>query len=97
MRFAGAPFAPDAPLLPPPSPRPDAALTPPPPPPAHPPRPRPGPIIEQDITRITHRDAPSDMVRKGKDLERLVLARAVRWHLQDRVLVHDNKTVLFED
>ncbi|KIZ02540.1 formyltetrahydrofolate deformylase [Monoraphidium neglectum] len=56
-----------------------------------------GPIIEQDITRITHRDTPADMVRKGKDLERLVLARAVRWHLQDRVLVHDNKTVLFED
>ncbi|GBF87654.1 formyltetrahydrofolate deformylase [Raphidocelis subcapitata] len=56
-----------------------------------------GPIIEQDITRITHRDAPADMVRKGKDLERLVLARAVRWHLQDRVLVHANKTVVFED
>lgn len=56
-----------------------------------------GPIIEQDITRITHRDTPVDMVRKGKDLERLVLARAVRWHLQDRVLVHDNKTVVFED
>ncbi|KAI8470892.1 MAG: formyl transferase [Monoraphidium minutum] len=56
-----------------------------------------GPIIEQDITRITHRDTPLDMVRKGKDLERLVLARAVRWHLQDRVLVHENKTVVFED
>lgn len=56
-----------------------------------------GPIIEQDITRITHRDSPADMVRKGKDLERLVLARAVRWHLQDRVLVHANKTVVFED
>lgn len=56
-----------------------------------------GPIIEQDITRITHRDSVSDMVRKGRDLERLVLARAVRWHLQGRVLVHNNKTVVFED
>lgn len=56
-----------------------------------------GPIIEQDITRITHRDSVSDMVRKGRDLERLVLARAVRWHLNDRVLVFGNKTVVFED
>lgn len=56
-----------------------------------------GPIIEQDIARITHRDSVSDMIRKGRDLERLVLARAVRWHLQDRVLVFGNKTVVFED
>jgi formyltetrahydrofolate deformylase len=56
-----------------------------------------GPIIEQDITRITHRDSVGDMVRKGTDLERLVLARAVRAHLQDRVLVHGNKTVVFEE
>jgi formyltetrahydrofolate deformylase len=56
-----------------------------------------GPIIEQDITRITHRDMPRDMIRKGRDLERLVLARAVRSHLQLRVLVHNNKTVVFED
>eukprot|EP00775_Hariotina_reticulata_P004671 gene4671-4925_t len=57
-----------------------------------------GPIIEQDITRITHRDSPADMVRKGRDLERLVLARAVRWHLNDRVLVTPHgRTVVFQD
>ncbi|KAK9823587.1 hypothetical protein WJX72_004032 [[Myrmecia] bisecta] len=56
-----------------------------------------GPIIEQDVTRITHRDSVKDMIRKGRDLERLVLARAVRWVLEDRVLVHGNKTVVFED
>lgn len=56
-----------------------------------------GPIVAQDVTRITHTDSPADMVRKGKDLERLVLARAVRWHLHDRVLVHANRTVVFED
>lgn len=56
-----------------------------------------GPIIEQDVTRITHRDSVKDMLRKGRDLERLVLARAVRWVLEDRVLVHGNKTVVFTD
>jgi formyltetrahydrofolate deformylase len=57
-----------------------------------------GPIIEQDITRITHRDTVQDMVRKGRDLERLVLARAVRWHLNDRVLVTPTgRTVVFQD
>lgn len=56
-----------------------------------------GPIIEQDVTRITHRDSVKDMLRKGRDLERLVLARAVRWVLEDRVLVHGNKTVVFND
>jgi len=56
-----------------------------------------GPIIEQAITRITHRDSVQDMIRKGKDLERMVLSRAVRWHLDDRVMVHGNKTVVFED
>lgn len=56
-----------------------------------------GPIIEQAITRITHRDDVPDMIRKGRDLERLVLARAVRWHLDDRVLVYNNKTIVFED
>ncbi|MEW5303080.1 MAG: hypothetical protein WDW36_005808 [Sanguina aurantia] len=56
-----------------------------------------GPIIEQNIARITHRDSVADMIRKGRDLERLVLARAVRWHLDDRILVHGNKTVVFED
>jgi formyltetrahydrofolate deformylase len=54
-----------------------------------------GPIIEQDVTRVTHRDTVDDMVRKGRDLERLVLARAVRLHLEDRVLVQGNKTVVF--
>lgn len=56
-----------------------------------------GPIIEQDVTRISHKDSVGDMVRKGRDLERLVLARAVRWHLNDRILVHGNRTVVFED
>lgn len=57
-----------------------------------------GPIIEQDITRITHRDSVADMVRKGRDLERLVLARAVRWHVNDRVLVTPSgRTVVFQD
>ncbi|GAX77452.1 hypothetical protein CEUSTIGMA_g4896.t1 [Chlamydomonas eustigma] len=56
-----------------------------------------GPIIEQAITRITHRDSVEDMIRKGRDLERLVLSRAVRLHLEDRVMVHGNKTIVFED
>ncbi|GLC51478.1 hypothetical protein PLESTB_000506900 [Pleodorina starrii] len=56
-----------------------------------------GPIIDQAVTRITHRDSVEDMIRKGRDLERLVLARAVRWHLDDRVMVYNNKTVVFED
>ncbi|MEW5303079.1 MAG: hypothetical protein WDW36_005807 [Sanguina aurantia] len=56
-----------------------------------------GPIIEQNIARITHRDSIADMIRKGRDLERLVLARAIRWHLDDRILVHGNKTIVFED
>ncbi len=55
-----------------------------------------GPIIEQGVVRTTHRDAVSDLVRKGRDLERTVLAQAVRWHLDDRILVHGNKTVVFE-
>jgi formyltetrahydrofolate deformylase len=54
-----------------------------------------GPIIEQDIERITHRDDPATLAHIGRDIERLVLARAVRWHLEDRVLVHGNKTVVF--
>jgi formyltetrahydrofolate deformylase len=54
-----------------------------------------GPIIEQDVARTTHRDSISDLVRKGRDLERTVLARAVRWHLEDRILVYRNKTVVF--
>jgi formyltetrahydrofolate deformylase len=55
-----------------------------------------GPIISQDVARVSHRDTVDDMVRKGRDLERLVLAHAVRLHLQDRVLVCGNKTVVFE-
>ncbi|HET6387146.1 MAG TPA: formyltetrahydrofolate deformylase [Armatimonadota bacterium] len=54
-----------------------------------------GPIIEQDIVRVTHRDNLSDLVRKGKDLEKIVLARAVRDHLEHRVLVYGAKTVVF--
>lgn len=55
-----------------------------------------GPIIEQDVVRITHRHGVDDLIRKGKDLERMVLARAVRLHLQNRVLVYGNKTVVFD-
>lgn len=55
-----------------------------------------GPIVEQDVVRCSHRDSVSDLVRKGRDLEKVVLARAVRWHLQDRVLVYDGKTVVFD-
>jgi formyltetrahydrofolate deformylase len=54
-----------------------------------------GPIIEQDVTRVTHRDTVDDMVRKGRDLERQVLARAVRLHLDRRVLVEGNRTIVF--
>lgn len=55
-----------------------------------------GPIIEQDVARVSHRDSVGDLVRKGRDLEKLVLGRAVRLHLARRVLVHENKTVVFE-
>ncbi len=55
-----------------------------------------GPIIDQDVARASHRDSPADLVRKGRDLERTVLARAVRWHVDDRVLVYGNKTVVFD-
>ena len=54
-----------------------------------------GPIIEQDVARVSHRDHAEDMVQLGRDIERTVLARAVRWHLEDRVLVHGNRTVVF--
>jgi formyltetrahydrofolate deformylase len=56
-----------------------------------------GPIIEQDVERISHRDRPADLVRKGRDIERRVLARAVRWVLEDRVLLNGRKTVVFTD
>ena len=55
-----------------------------------------GPIIEQDVARISHRNSIEDLVRLGKDVERRVLARGLRFHLEDRVLVHDNKTVVFD-
>jgi formyltetrahydrofolate deformylase len=56
-----------------------------------------GPIIEQDVERISHRDTPDDLIRKGRDIERRVLARAVRWWLDDRVLLNGRKTVVFTD
>jgi formyltetrahydrofolate deformylase len=55
-----------------------------------------GPIIHQDVVRVTHRHDVEDLVRKGRDLERQVLAQAVEWHLQGRVLVYGNKTVVFD-
>ena len=54
-----------------------------------------GPIIDQDVIRIDHGDTVEDLVRYGKDIEKVVLARALRYHLEDRVLVHGNKTVVF--
>lgn len=54
-----------------------------------------GPIIEQDVARISHRQNIEDLVRLGKDVEKMVLSRGLRYHLEDRVLVHDNKTVVF--
>jgi formyltetrahydrofolate deformylase len=56
-----------------------------------------GPIIEQDVERISHADTPDDLVRKGRDIERRVLARAVYWHLEDRILLNGSKTVVFRD
>ena len=55
-----------------------------------------GPIIHQDVARVTHRHGVEDLVQKGRDLEKLVLAQAVRWHLEGRVLVYGNKTVVFD-
>jgi formyltetrahydrofolate deformylase len=55
-----------------------------------------GPIIDQDVARCSHRDSVDDLVRKGRDLEKVVLARAVRLHLDDRILVYGNKTVVFD-
>jgi len=55
-----------------------------------------GPIIEQDVIRVDHSDHVADMVRQGRDIETMVLARGVRWHLEDRVLVHGGKTVVFD-
>ncbi|NTV94427.1 MAG: formyltetrahydrofolate deformylase [Thiobacillus sp.] len=55
-----------------------------------------GPIIEQDVVRISHRDDLEDLVQKGADLEKVVLSRAVRWHIDNRILVYGNKTVVFD-
>jgi formyltetrahydrofolate deformylase len=55
-----------------------------------------GPIIEQDVTRVSHRDQVEDLIQKGRDLERVVLSRAVKWHLEHRILCYGNKTVIFD-
>jgi len=55
-----------------------------------------GPIIEQDVARVSHRDSVEDLIQKGRDLEKVVLSRAVRWHIENRVLLYGNKTVVFE-
>lgn len=55
-----------------------------------------GPIIEQDVVRISHRDSLDDLIQKGRDLEKLVLSRAVRWHIENRILLYANKTVVFD-
>ena len=55
-----------------------------------------GPIIEQDVVRVSHRDQVGDLVQKGRDLERMVLSRAVRWHLEHRILHYAGKTVIFD-
>ncbi|PYV58312.1 MAG: formyltetrahydrofolate deformylase [Acidobacteria bacterium] len=54
-----------------------------------------GPIIEQDVVRISHRDTIEKLIEKGRDLEKVVLSRAVRWHIENRVLIYGNKTVVF--
>jgi len=55
-----------------------------------------GPIIEQDVIRVNHRDSLEDLRRKGEDLEKMVLSRAVRWHIERKILVYSNKTVIFD-
>ena len=55
-----------------------------------------GPIIEQDVVRISHRDQVEDLIRKGRDIEKSVLSRAVMWHLEHRILCYGNKTVVFD-
>jgi formyltetrahydrofolate deformylase len=55
-----------------------------------------GPIIEQDVVRISHRDTLDDLIQKGRDLEKVVLSRAVRWHIENRILLYGNKTVIFD-
>ncbi|MGD0213366.1 MAG: formyltetrahydrofolate deformylase [Terriglobales bacterium] len=55
-----------------------------------------GPIIDQDVVRIHHRDTVEDLVQKGRDIEKIVLSRAVRWHVENRILLYGNKTVVFQ-
>jgi len=55
-----------------------------------------GPIIEQDVVRVSHRDSVDDLIQKGRDLEKGVLSRAVRWHIENRILLYGNKSVVFE-
>jgi formyltetrahydrofolate deformylase len=55
-----------------------------------------GPIIEQDVVRMSHRDTLEDLIQKGRDLEKVVLSRAVRWHIESRILLYGNKTVIFD-
>lgn len=55
-----------------------------------------GPIIEQDLMRVSHRDQIDDLIQKGRDLEKVVLSRAVRWHIENRILLYANKTVIFD-
>ena len=55
-----------------------------------------GPIIEQDVVRISHRDSLDDLLQKGRDLEKVVFSRAVRWHIENRILLYGNKTVVFD-
>jgi formyltetrahydrofolate deformylase len=55
-----------------------------------------GPIIEQDVVRISHRDTIDELIKKGRDLEKVVLSRAVRWHIENRILLYGNKTVIFD-
>lgn len=55
-----------------------------------------GPIIEQSVARISHRDSLEDMVEKGRDLEKVVFSRAVRWHVENRILLYNNRTIIFD-
>ena len=55
-----------------------------------------GPIIEQDVIRVSHRDQLDDLIQKGRDLEKIVLSRAVRWHSEHRILLYNKKTVIFD-
>lgn len=55
-----------------------------------------GPIIEQDVLRVSHRDSVADLIQKGRDLERIVLSRAVKWHVENKILQYGNKTVVFD-